>query len=272
MDRILVYTDGMWRYGKFRAGAYLGIGLIGAGLLVIFLYRFGIGTPERIDESSPVEQQNELSLEEHPGNQSEMRREEDSTSISRAIGESGTVLFPEVVVPMVSQVEGTGDGRIASTSAEFTIQKRLLVFGFGQAHRKSQDIDTIVLHSSFNNQGGDRYSVDKVIGIWKNYEVAPHFVIDRKGDVYRLVDEENIAYHAGVSEMKDGRKNVNDFSLGVEILNAEDDEYTDAQYGAVRDLVAYLKEAYPIKYVVGHDDIAPGRKTDPWNFDWKRIR
>jgi hypothetical protein len=174
---------------------------------------------------------------------------------------------PETIVaPPVKQESAT-----ETSSRSFRLRQKLVNFGFEKAGRRVQDIDTVVLHSSFNNQGGDRYSVDKVIGIWKDYGVAPHFVIDRKGNVYQLVDERDIAYHAGVSEMKDGRKNVNDFSFGVEILNAEDDEYTDAQYGAIRDLVVYLKGTYPIKYVVGHDDIAPGRKTDPWNFDWKRL-
>lgn len=161
---------------------------------------------------------------------------------------------------------------IAETPASFAIIDRSVNFGFEKADRKAKDIDTVVLHSSYNNQGGDQYSVDKVISIWKSYGVAPHYLIDRKGQVYRLVVERNIAYHAGVSEMKDGRKNVNDFSIGVEILNTETDSYTDAQYLAVKHLVSSLKKTYPIQYVVGHDDIAPGRKTDPWNFDWKRIR
>ncbi len=156
-------------------------------------------------------------------------------------------------------------------SGGVNIEKKFVNFGFGKSARKAQDIDTVVLHSSFNNQGGDQYSVEKVIDIWERYEVAPHFVIDRRGNIVQLVLEHDIAYHAGVSQMKDGRKNVNDFSLGVEILNAEDDTYTAAQYTAVNNLVAHLKKTYPIKYVVGHDAIAPGRKTDPWNFDWKKL-
>ncbi|MBP6889513.1 MAG: N-acetylmuramoyl-L-alanine amidase [Candidatus Moranbacteria bacterium] len=157
-------------------------------------------------------------------------------------------------------------------SEAFHLQKKLVNFGFEKAERKARHIDTIVLHSSYNNQGGDRYSVEKVIAIWKSYGVAPHFLVDREGMAYQLVDESDIAYHAGVSEMKDGRKNVNDFSLGVEILNTESDSYTEEQYRAIQNLVVYIKETYSIKYVVGHDDIAPGRKTDPWNFDWKKVK
>ncbi len=167
--------------------------------------------------------------------------------------------------------EKTSPSPVASSS-KFKVIEQRVNFGFGAADRKAKDIDTVVLHSSYNNQEGDRYSVDKVIGIWKSYDVAPHYLVDRKGNAYRLVDESDIAYHAGVSEMKDGRTNVNAFSIGIEILNAEDDEYTDAEYEAIKGLIAELKKTYPIKYVVGHDDIAPGRKTDPWNFNWKQIR
>lgn len=143
---------------------------------------------------------------------------------------------------------------------------------FGYAEGSGRKIDTVVLHSSYNNQGGDRYSVEKVIDIWESYEVAPHYMIDRKGNIYRLVEDEDIAYHAGNSKMPDGRTDVNAFSIGIEILGDEDDGYTDAQYGAVNDLIDSLKRKHGVKYVVGHADIAPGRKTDPWNFDWKRLQ
>ena len=159
---------------------------------------------------------------------------------------------------------------VQDSGTAISIEDRHVSFGYSES--SGRKIDTVVLHSSYNNQGGDRYSVDKVIGIWKSYEVAPHYMIDRKGKIYRLVEDKNIAYHAGVSKMPDGRTNVNEFSIGVEILNAEDDEYTNAQYGAVNDLIAYLKKKHGVKYVVGHDDIAPGRKTDPWNFNWKKLK
>lgn len=153
--------------------------------------------------------------------------------------------------------------------SEIVIKDRLVSFGYARSLGRS--IDTIVLHSSYNNRGGDRYSVDKVIDIWKSYGVAPHYMIDRKGNIIRLVKDKDIAYHAGNSKMPDGRTNVNGFSIGVEILNADDDEYTSAQYGAANNLITYLKKKYNVKYIVGHDDIAPGRKTDPWNFNWKRL-
>ena len=163
-----------------------------------------------------------------------------------------------------------GASAVFNEKTEMNIIDRKVNFGFSVPKEK-RSIDTVVLHSSYNVGDGDPYSVDKVIGIWRGYGVAPHYMIDRKGHVYRLVDDADIAYHAGVSKMPDGRTNVNDFSIGVEILNTKDDRYADVQYDAVNALIAYLRGKYNIKQVIGHADIAPGRKDDPLHFDWERV-
>lgn len=150
----------------------------------------------------------------------------------------------------------------------FSIKSRLVSFGHESA--SGRDIDAIVLHSSYG-VNGDPYDVDDVIALWKSYGVAPHYMIARDGTVYQLVADKNIAYHAGESKMPDGRSGVNNFSIGVEILNTKTDKYTSAQYQAVKDLISYLKGKYGKMTVVGHDTIAPGRKSDPWNFDWDKI-
>ena len=154
---------------------------------------------------------------------------------------------------------------------ETDIVDRLMSTGFA-VPAKARTIDTIVLHSSYNSLGGDPYTVGKLVEIYESYGVSAHYLIDRGGKIYRLVGDQNIAYHAGASKMPDGRKNVNDFSVGIEIMNQEDTEYTKAQYEAVNTLVGTLKKKYGIKYVVGHGDIAPDRKTDPWNFDLKKLK
>lgn len=151
------------------------------------------------------------------------------------------------------------------------IADKAVSFGFSVPSAK-RSIDTVVIHSSYDLIGSEKYSVSGTIKEYEQYGVSPHYLIDRQGTIYRLVDDVNIAYHAGESQMPDGRTNVNAFSIGVEILNTEQDQYTDAQYQSMKNLIVYLKERYPIKYVVGHNDIAPGRKTDPWNFDWKKLK
>ena len=110
-----------------------------------------------------------------------------------------------------------------------------------------------------------------MLKIYKDYGVSAHYIIDRSGKVYRLVDENNIAYHAGVSQVPDGRKNVNTFSLGVEIINTKSEPPNSNQYSALNDLTKYLKKKYDLKYILGHNQIAPDRKDDPWNFNWKKI-
>ncbi|MGB4833547.1 MAG: N-acetylmuramoyl-L-alanine amidase [Candidatus Moraniibacteriota bacterium] len=158
-----------------------------------------------------------------------------------------------------------------NATSGLSVQPRLLRFGY-RVPPAPRTIDTIVLHSSYNALGGDPYLVDKVITEYEGDGVGAHYLIDRTGTVYRLIEEVNIAYHAGASKMPDGRKNVNDFSIGIEIIATEESGYTDKQYSAVNALVGDIKSRYKIKSVVGHADIAPGRKSDPWKFDWKKLK
>lgn len=143
---------------------------------------------------------------------------------------------------------------------------------FGFEGRSTRKIDTIIIHSSYDAIGSDPFSVSGTIEEYREYGVAPHFLIDREGAIYRLVSDKAVAYHAGAGKVPDGRSGVNEFSLGIELLNTKTAKFTDKQYGALNDLLAWLKTEYGIKYVLGHDQIAPGRKDDPWNFEWSRIK
>jgi hypothetical protein len=160
--------------------------------------------------------------------------------------------------------------KTSSVPSALNIHSKLVSFGF-TVPSKPRTIDTIIVHSSYDAVGSDPYSVAGIMAEWKDAGVAPHYMIARDGQVYQLVKDENIAYHAGVSKVSDGRTDVNSFSLGIEIFNTKTDSYTDAQYTSVKQLIAFLKGKYTIKYVLGHNDIAPGRKSDPWNFDWKKL-
>ena len=152
----------------------------------------------------------------------------------------------------------------------FSITDRLV--SFGHESRTSREIDAVIVHSSYDALGIDPYSVSGVIEEYRQYGVSPHYLVDRKGMVYRLVKDGDVAYHAGASKMPDGRSGVNEFSIGIEVIGKDTDSPTSAQYKSLRSLVASLKSKYPIKYVLGHSDIAPGRKSDPWGFDWKEMK
>ena len=105
--------------------------------------------------------------------------------------------------------------------------------------------------------------------------VSSHLVIHRDGAVAQYVSFDQRAWHAGRSSFG-GRTACNDFSIGIELEGADTIGYEDAQYRALAEVVAALCSAYPslsADRVVGHSDIAPGRKTDPGPaFDWPRAR
>lgn len=157
----------------------------------------------------------------------------------------------------------------SKSSGKFSIENRLVSWGFSKS--SGRKIDTVVIHSTYNATGGDLFSVSKIIDIYKSYGVSPHYLVARDGTVYRMVEEKNIAYHAGDSEMPDGRKNVNAFSIGIEVIGKDDGGPSDAQYDALKKLLADIETRQTIKHILGHSDIAPGRKSDPWGFNWKKI-
>ena len=102
--------------------------------------------------------------------------------------------------------------------------------------------------------------------------VSSHFLIRRDGSLLQFVSCERRAWHAGVSAWR-GRTRCNDFSIGVELEGTDTRPYTARQYQRLARLVRALRSRYPIAELVGHSDIAPGRKTDPGPaFDWRRLR
>lgn len=105
--------------------------------------------------------------------------------------------------------------------------------------------------------------------------VSSHLFIERDGTLVQCVPFEKRAWHAGRSQFR-GRANCNDFSIGIELEGTDTLPYTDAQYRLLADLIPALMRAYPAitaERMVGHEHIAPGRKTDPGPaFDWRRLR
>ncbi|MFQ3324135.1 MAG: AmpD protein [Pseudomonadales bacterium] len=105
--------------------------------------------------------------------------------------------------------------------------------------------------------------------------VSAHLVIDRVGRVTQYVNFNDRAWHAGVSNFQ-GCDACNDFSIGIELEGTDNIAYTDEQYAALIGATVAIKQAYPAinsERIVGHCDIAPGRKTDPGeSFDWSRYK
>lgn len=106
-------------------------------------------------------------------------------------------------------------------------------------------------------------------------EVSAHVLIARDGAITQYVGFDQRAWHAGASAYR-GRPGCNDFSVGIELEGADEEPYELEQYDMLARVVGGLRAAYPSLAsapVVGHCDIAPGRKTDPGPaFDWALCR
>jgi len=105
--------------------------------------------------------------------------------------------------------------------------------------------------------------------------VSAHALIRRDGALRQYVPFTARAWHAGESSYC-GRGACNDFSIGIELEGTDDSPYAAEQYEVLAVLVTALRRAYPSlrnAEIVGHEHIAPGRKTDPGPaFDWMRFR
>lgn len=106
-------------------------------------------------------------------------------------------------------------------------------------------------------------------------KVSAHACVFRDGRVTQYVPTTQRAWHAGESFFE-GRNRCNDFSIGIELEGTDDEPFTDAQYAALTALTKAVLKVYlkiTPKRIVGHSNIAPGRKTDPGpHFDWLRFR
>ena len=115
---------------------------------------------------------------------------------------------------------------------------------------------------------------DEFLGSIKDLKVSSHFLITRKGRLIQFVPTDKRAWHAGISNHK-GRENCNDFSIGIELEGCDEEEFEQQQYQSLSSLIKFLSHDFQInkQNIVGHADIAPGRKTDPGPFfDWTLLQ
>ena len=141
-------------------------------------------------------------------------------------------------------------------------------------HEGVREINFLILHHLQAN------SIKETIEALEYHEVSAHFLVDKKGKIVQLVDENDIAFHAGVS-CWNGFEGLNTNSIGIEFVNSDpfSNNFSQQQMLAGVDLASYLINKYKIqnRYVLGHSDIAYDsatgfldRKQDPSHlFDWE---
>tara|TARA_B100000953_G_scaffold8955_2_gene8004 strand:+ start:2931 stop:3467 length:537 start_codon:yes stop_codon:yes gene_type:complete len=105
---------------------------------------------------------------------------------------------------------------------------------------------------------------DEFLKSIQDLKVSSHFLVNRQGHLIQFVPIHKRAWHAGKS-IYEGREDCNDFSIGIELEGCDDEEFEAEQYCTLRELTRFLLKELSIskEAIVGHVDIAPGRKTDP---------
>jgi AmpD protein len=145
-------------------------------------------------------------------------------------------------------------------------------------------VDLVVLHSISlppGEYGGDAierlftntldWSAHPYFETIRGLEVSSHFVLRRDGEVLQFVSVDDRAWHAGAS-CWDGREDCNSWSIGIELEGLEGEEFTPGQYAALVALLRSIDSVRPVRHVVGHEHVAPGRKHDPGaGFDWRAL-
>jgi N-acetylmuramoyl-L-alanine amidase len=141
------------------------------------------------------------------------------------------------------------------------------------ANDRALPVSMLVLHYTGMETG--KAAIDRLAN--PASKVSAHYVVEEDGSVIEMVDEARRAWHAGVSYWR-GVTDVNSASVGIEIVNGGHDfglpDYPDAQIRAVADLSRAIISRHGIEpwNIVGHSDIAPGRKIDPGEkFPWERL-
>lgn len=177
-----------------------------------------------------------------------------------------------------------------------------LLLPLENSERRTTSISHVMLHfiSNISENPKNPYQIADIYEIYTEYGVSAHYMIDREGSIHKLVPENRVAYHAGTGVLPNFpgyEDKLNDYSIGIELLAIGTEEemdtviteeiyntldasfigYTDAQYESLTSLLDTIHERYPeIKknkeHVIGHDEYAPERKSDPGIlFDWSRI-
>ena len=144
---------------------------------------------------------------------------------------------------------------------------------FSKKVRKNKDIKFLIIH--YTGMQSRIESINRLID--PKSKVSCHYLIDRKGKILKMVNEDRVAWHAGKSKWKNF-VNLNKYSIGIELVNKGHafgyEKFNKLQIGNLIKLCIQLKKKYKIKNsnILGHSDIAPLRKQDPGEkFPWQKL-
>lgn len=153
--------------------------------------------------------------------------------------------------------------------------------------RDMRSIDGALIHfmSNVYRKPDDPFNLDDIMGLFAEYRVSAHFLIDRLGQPIELLPLPKEAFHAGKSRMG-GRNRCNKWTIGIELMGGTDFPYLEAQIVTLTNMLASFMTEYrfPVEYIQGHDDVRTAwnreyptnkgsKKVDPGpHFPFERVR
>ena len=213
------------------------------------------------------------------------------------------MIAPSPTIEPVTIIEETLPMEIAPRSnvpfvSEYAMEDYLLPFeDYSRARKYAPEFVMIHFCSAIVNHPDDPYNLQYVRDTFIQYNVSPHYIIERDGTIHCYIPENRVAWHAGKGAWQDNEKyknNMNNYSIGIELvaigsfadmsifMSEETYEkidkdllgYTDAQYEALNALLKDLCNRHDIpfdrEHIIGHEEYS-SRKTDPGElFDWSR--
>lgn len=192
-----------------------------------------------------------------------------------------------------------GEDFIVENESKIEIDYEEMLLPLRNSEMRKTPITHVMIHfiSNVAENPENPFLIEEIYQVLVEYGVSTHYLIDREGRIYLLVEEDRVAYHAGPGHLVDFPEyddHLNYYSIGIELMaigtKKEMEEYideetydnldpsfigfTDAQYEALQQLLEYIHERYPgiernRQHVIGHDEYAPERKNDTGSlFDW----
>ncbi|WP_231515001.1 N-acetylmuramoyl-L-alanine amidase [Oceanobacillus salinisoli] len=202
--------------------------------------------------------------------------------------------------PQKSRGQDEIDGK--NTGKEPNVTSKNVLLPDENSKIRETPITHVLIHFTSNvlNKPDDPYQYEDIRKVFMDYGLSAHYLIGRNGEIYQLVPENRVAFHAGkggLANFPEYKDKLNDYSIGIEMMaigtkeemsimmsedfyesiHPKDIGYTDAQYESLTLLLKDIWTRNPsVKkdrdHIIGHDEYAPDRKTDPGTlFDWSRI-
>jgi LAS superfamily LD-carboxypeptidase LdcB len=150
------------------------------------------------------------------------------------------------------------------------INKSFLKAGFTKP-KPARSIDTIFIMST-TSVGRNAYDKNQIISNYNKTKTGTHYLIDRVGRIYQLVADENIAHFSKVERMQDGRNGIENFSIGITLMQKKTDPITYGQYVSLDALIYRLSTNHPIENMVSHRGVTDSFEIGPYNFDWTTFK